>query len=225
MSAELGPRVVSLLASAFLRTLRFTIQIRHVSSERIDQMNREGRRYILAFWHGHLLFMVFSKWAPPMAAMISQSKDGEYIAQTIARFGAGTVRGSSSRGATSALRQIVRTGREGNNLGFTPDGPRGPRHVAQPGVIAAAQLTGFPIIPMVIVPRRKTLLKSWDRFEVPSPFTRVLMVYGESIAVPARLTESEQESVRADLEQRMNRLCEDVERDFEMIWAGSPLRG
>ena len=170
---------------------------------------------ILAFWHSHLLMTMYCRYPEPMAALISQSKDGELIARTIEWFGATAIRGSSSRGGSAAMREILRAARDGMNFAFTPDGPRGPARVASEGVVYAAQMTGLPIVPVAFAAKKKRLLRSWDRFIVPLPFTRAIFAYGEPMVV-ARGADVEQ--ARLQLEREMNSLADRTEVNFEELW-------
>ena len=118
-----------------------------------------------------------------ISVLVSQSKDGELIARTVARLGIDSSRGSSSRGGIAGMRSLLRKAAEGWDIAFTPDGPRGPLREVQPGVILAAASTGLPILPVAIAASRAKLLRSWDRFMVPLPFSTVHFVYGEPLAV------------------------------------------
>lgn len=144
------------IASLFIRALHATLRIRHVNAEGIDRLNREGKHYVLAFWHGDLLLMIKSKLEVPVTAMISQHRDGELIARTMERFGARASRGSTTRGGGAALKEMIRIGASGSNLAITPDGPKGPRHVAQVGVVLAAQATGLPVMPVAFAAKKKS---------------------------------------------------------------------
>jgi lysophospholipid acyltransferase (LPLAT)-like uncharacterized protein len=114
-----------------------------------------------------------------MSVMVSQSWDGELTSRTLDRLGIDTVRGSSSRGGAAALRDALRRAREGSDLTFTPDGPRGPLRVVQPGVVVAAAITGMPVVTTALAANRARTLRSWDRMLVPLPGSRVDIVYGE----------------------------------------------
>jgi lysophospholipid acyltransferase (LPLAT)-like uncharacterized protein len=144
--------VIPFLGALLIRTLHATLRVRHVRRETIDS----ARQYILAFWHAHILLMLHSAWRRPISVLVSQSRDGEYIAGIIARYGAETSRGSSTRGGGAALRDMIRLARRGKNLAFTPDGPKGPARVAKEGVVLAAQATGLPIIPVAFAAKKKS---------------------------------------------------------------------
>jgi lysophospholipid acyltransferase (LPLAT)-like uncharacterized protein len=181
-----SPRVLSFLAAGFIRGLRATLRLRHHGDERIREWERTGTHFILAFWHRHLLLMPYAYGGKKISVLVSQSKDGELIARTVARLGIDSSRGSSSRGGIAGMRSILRKAAEGWDIAFTPDGPRGPLREVQPGVILAAASTGLPILPVAIAASRAKLLRSWDRFLVPLPFSTVHLVYGEPLVVERR---------------------------------------
>lgn len=155
MKKDWGLLLYPPLARIIMRAIWMTLRVRHAFVERMESLNREGKTFILAVWHGHLFLMVQARFAKPITAMISQHRDGELIARTLRPFGVEASRGSSTRGGIGALRDIVRVSANGMNIAFTPDGPRGPRHVVQPGVVMAAQLTGKPIMPVVMIAKKK----------------------------------------------------------------------
>jgi len=144
-----------------------------------------GRRVncIYAFWHGTLLVPAYLCRHWRIRIMISLARDGEYITRIINRMGFETVRGSSSRGSFGALEALAREAQAGEAIAITPDGPRGPRHVFQPGAVYLSQLSGAPIVPAGVAIRRSWKMLSWDRFEIPKPFTRVHVVIGNPIRV------------------------------------------
>ena len=145
-------KLVAFIASLFIRALHATLRVRHVNVEHI----RDTPQYILAFWHAHLLLMLHSRYRKPSSVMISQSKDGEYIARVFDWYGVDSARGSTTRGGSGALRELIRDARAGKNIVFTPDGPKGPARIAQPGVISAAQATGLPIVPIAFAAKKKS---------------------------------------------------------------------
>ena len=218
MKREAGDALIPIAASAVIRGLHATVRIRHVRTAGIDALNAAGRKYVYAFWHAQLLLTVYARFARPATVMISRHRDGELIAATMRRFGIDAARGSTTRGGSEALRAMVRAAGEGHVLIFTPDGPRGPRFQVQPGAVHAAQLARIPIVPGAFVAKSKTRLSSWDRFEVPHPFTRALFVYGDPIEVPRDLSDEGFEEIRARLERTLVSLSEEGERDFERLW-------
>jgi lysophospholipid acyltransferase (LPLAT)-like uncharacterized protein len=138
--------------------------------------------------------------------MTSENFDGEWIAGIIERFGYGTARGSTSRGARKALLQMTRDMSAGKPAGFTLDGPRGPARVAQAGAVWLAKATGNPVLPFHLEASRHWTLRSWDRTQIPKPFATVAIAMGEPIEVPADADEAGIESARRLLEDRLRAL-------------------
>jgi lysophospholipid acyltransferase (LPLAT)-like uncharacterized protein len=193
--------VLSFLAASFIRCLRATVRIRFHGDERVREWERTGTHFILAFWHRHLLLMPYAYRGRRISVLVSQSKDGELIARTVARLGIDSSRGSSSRGGIAGMRSLLRKAAEGWDIAFTPDGPRGPLREVQPGVILAAAATGLAVQPVAIAASRAKLLRSWDRFLVPLPFSRVHIVYGEPLVVERR---GDLEQAAAELKRRLD---------------------
>ena len=180
---------LSLGAAWLIRGLRASVRLRHHGDAAVRAWEERGERFILAFWHRHLLLMPYAYRGRRISVLISRSRDGELIARTVARFGIDAARGSSGspeKGGAAGLRELLRKAGAGYDLAFTPDGPRGPVGVVQPGVILAAAATGFPVLPVAIAASRARRLRSWDRFLVPLPLATVHVVYGEAMSVPRR---------------------------------------
>jgi len=173
------------LASWVIRLLHASLRVRYLNLERPRGYWARQRPVILAFWHDQLLLMVKGYRGPEARILISPSKDGELIARTMQHFGQGAVRGSSSRGGSSALREMVRLKDEVFDLVVTPDGPKGPRHQVKPGVAQLAKLTGRAVIPMAFACSRGHRFASWDRFLLPYPFARGVYSFGEPLTFEA----------------------------------------
>lgn len=197
-----NPALVSFVAANFIRGLRATVRLRHHGDEGMRERERRGEPFILAFWHRHLLLMPYSYRGKRISVLVSQSSDGELIARTVARLGIDSSRGSSSRGGIAGMRTLLRKASDGWDIAFTPDGPRGPLREVQPGVILAAAATGLPIQPVALAATRAKLLRSWDRFVVPVPFSTVHFVYGEPLTVERR---GNLEDAAAELKRRLDR--------------------
>jgi lysophospholipid acyltransferase (LPLAT)-like uncharacterized protein len=163
---------------------------------------------IFALWHNRLglCMKVYQSFVRPhhphdhLAALISASKDGAFLAAILQAFGVQAVRGSSSRRGAQALLELTSWAERGHDLAVTPDGPRGPRHVVQDGVMALAQVTGLPIVPYSCRLGWKIQVKSWDRFQIPLPFSRCEMIFGEPIHVPREATDAERARLREQLQ-------------------------
>src|SRR5262249_15868643 len=124
-----------------------------------------------------------------MAALVSASKDGGIVARILEHYGVQPVRGSSSRRGAQALLELTTWAEQGCDIAITPDGPRGPRYQVQDGAMSLAQLTGLPIVAVAVHVKWKICLNSWDRFQIPLPFTRVDMEFSDPVRVPREATD------------------------------------
>jgi lysophospholipid acyltransferase (LPLAT)-like uncharacterized protein len=176
-------RVAPPLAALLIRGLRRTVRMRIHGRETIERFAAEGQRYVHVFWHAHILFGVYSYVGPQLVFMISRSTDGELISRTVERFGYVLARGSTSAGGAAALREMIRAVRGGSDIGFTPDGPRGPSRRVQPGCVVSARHLALPIVPVAMGAAPCWKLNSWDRFVIPKPGSDVLMAYGEPLVI------------------------------------------
>jgi len=169
------------------------------------------RPIIYVLWHGRMLFPAYFHRNQDIVAMVSEHGDGEIIAQTVLRLGYKTVRGSSTRGATKAFRQTLRTLKQGNHCVILPDGPTGPRHVFKVGAVALAQRSNALLLPLVFSAKKPIALNSWDQFTLWWPFTKIALAYGPPISVDRHLSADELETARKDIEVQMNRLLQETD--------------
>jgi lysophospholipid acyltransferase (LPLAT)-like uncharacterized protein len=192
------------LINALGHTLRWRVE----GLEHLDSILASGRQPVMAFWHGRILPATFYFRRRGIVVITSENFDGEWIARIIERFGYATARGSTSRGGKKAMLQLVRDMRAGRAAGFTLDGPRGPARVAQAGAVWLASATGNPVLPFHLEASSHWSLRSWDRTQIPKPFSTVALVVGEPIDVPKDATDEELETARAGLEVRLRLLEE-----------------
>ncbi len=169
-----------------------------------------GESCIFCFWHNRLLLMpyVYQRYRgrKNICAMASRSRDGEYISRVLKGFGFEVARGSSSRGGEAAIMEMKDRLTAGLDAAIVPDGPKGPCYQVQPGVIMLSQLTGVPIIPATYDIQRKKRLKSWDRFIMPAPFSRAVLIYGDPLYISPDANDAEREQAREKLQAVMNGL-------------------
>jgi lysophospholipid acyltransferase (LPLAT)-like uncharacterized protein len=144
-----------------------------------------------------------------LVALVSASKDGGFLAGILECFKVQPVRGSSSRRGPQALLELTTWAERGYDLAITPDGPRGPRFIVQEGIISLAQITGLPIIPVSCHLNWKIRSQSWDRFQIPLPFSRCEMIFEKPIRVPREALDAEREALRKQLEQTMREISKD----------------
>jgi lysophospholipid acyltransferase (LPLAT)-like uncharacterized protein len=204
------PRFYTLI----LALLSFTIRKKELYAERPKEVWDEGRYLIGAFWHQRLLMMPFIPFQGRAGMLISQHLDGEFIARAVKPFGIDSIRGSTTRGSLSALRGMVRYYQQRGNLAITPDGPQGPRHKVQMGVIELAKQTGAPLFPVAYGASRKKVFNSWDHFVLPLPFSKVVFLWGEPVFVPRDSGREQMEQKRLELEDRLLRITEEADRLF-----------
>jgi lysophospholipid acyltransferase (LPLAT)-like uncharacterized protein len=190
-----GYPIVSLLN----RTLRWRTE----GLDNLEGVIRSGRQPIMAFWHGRIFHATVRFQRRGIVVIISENFDGEWIAGLIKRFGYGTARGSTSRGARRALLQLKRELAEGKTVGFALDGPRGPARVAQPGAVWLAKATGNPVVPFHLEADRYWTLRSWDRTQIPKPFGTVSVVVGEPFEVASDASDADLEAACRTLEGRL----------------------
>ncbi len=196
--ALVGYPLISLLG----RSLRWRVEGLH----HFETVAASGRQPIMVFWHGRILPATYFFRGRGIVVITSQNFDGEWIARIIHRFGYGTARGSTSRGAAGALLELRRALGGGKPVGFTLDGPRGPAGRAQPGALWLASATGHPLLPFHLEAARHWTVRSWDRSQVPRPFSAMALVVGAPIEVPPNADETRLERVRLELEAELGRL-------------------
>jgi hypothetical protein len=201
----------------FMRALERTIRWTEVNPESTRSLWAAGKRVIVVFWHNRMLMAPFFYRGRGLKILISRHTDGELISRVMARFGFGSVRGSTRRGGTGAFRELVRSGDDGFDIVITPDGPRGPRYVVQKGVIELARQTGLPVVPVTYSTQRRVHCPSWDAFLIPGPFTKGVFIFGRPLWVDPEATAEERESLRGRLEEYLRLLTERADSFFQPV--------
>ncbi len=187
------------------RTIRFEIE----GWKHFESIAAAGRLPIYAFWHDRIFASTWYFRNRGIAVITSQSKDGEYIARFIQRLGYGAIRGSSTRGGVGALVEMIKTMRNGTAAAFTLDGPRGPRYEAKPGAVLLAKKTGNPIMPFVVECEEFWTIGSWDRLQIPRPFTRAKLTIAQPIYVAPDADENEIKARLSELQLSLDALVLD----------------
>ncbi len=208
LSQWLVLHVVPPVAHAYIRLLHRTMRIDSEGAEVLDAARRDPGHYILCFWHSRFVLMPYCYPGPRIVVLSSNHRDAEALVQILRRFGIEQARGSSSRGGSAGVRQILRKVRDGCDVGLTPDGPKGPRRRVQPGVIAVAKLTGLPVIPVTFSASPARRLGSWDRTLLPKLFSKGLFIYGRPVTLPKSATPDEEEAARLALEAELDRITD-----------------
>lgn len=201
---ELRLRAVGVAGAGLVRGLGRTLRFRLEGTEHLAVCRSERRPVILAFWHAWILPLAYLHRGEGIVVLTSEHGDGEYITRVIERMGFSTARGSSTRGGTRGLRELVRAAREGRDLGITPDGPRGPARRFKQGGLVAAKLTGARVVPMAVSAEGVHRLGSWDGFVIPRPFARIRVRYGAPHSIPRDAGEAELDRHASQLEHFLN---------------------
>lgn len=183
MRLKVPPAAVRTFGVPLVRALARSWRVRTVHEGHWRGVHAAGAPYVFVLWHEVLLPLVWQHRGQGIAMVVSEARDGQYLADLGLALGYRLVRGSSTRGATRALLGAVRVLREGGVAAFTPDGPRGPRREVKPGVVAAAQRAEAVIVPLHAEATAAWRLHSWDRMVIPRPFARVRIIYGEPFRV------------------------------------------
>ncbi len=204
------PRLVALLLRALDRTLRYEVVV-----EPGAEPATPPALQVWCFWHRCLIpSACYFHGKFKLAVLISGSFDGELIARTIERLGFLTARGSSTRSGGSGLWALAKAVGRGHGAVFTADGPRGPVYKVKPGAIKLAQLTGYSIGIFYAHPQKAWLLRSWDRFLIPKPFSRVAISWGRNVEVPQSEDPAVIEGKRLEVEAALERARLNAERHF-----------
>lgn len=198
------------LMSILGKTVRFDLSDKksdHLGWQTMEQFTTEKPLCIAVFWHDRILLTTYFWRFSNYAAMVSESFDGEYIARVSQRFGHGIARGSSSRGGSSALRKMIGLLRkEKFSLTLTIDGPRGPRYEVKPGALLLAKTTGVPIVPILIQPKSSWTMKSWDKLQIPKPFTTAKVFVADALFVSKNSSADELECSRKEVQRILDEL-------------------
>ena len=194
--------VLSLLAWLYIQLVGKTSRIN------IREVNRYTGPAVYALWHRQEVLFIYLHRNQHVCGLVSKSKDGEYMARILKRFGFTFVRGSTTTGGIMALRGLIKAARDGYSVAITPDGPKGPIFKVQPGIVYLAQKAHVPVIPVACALSKKKILRSWDKYQFPLPFGRIEAVYGQPLAI------AETDDVQAktlELENILNKLTEEAE--------------
>ena len=201
------------LTAQYVSMVYLTSRWQVVGSDGPEKFIREGKPFIVAFWHGRLL-MLPCTWDTkrPLHLLISQHHDGELISRTVNHLGLRSVRGSTNKRGAQALRRLVRKLRAGEWVGITPDGPHGPRMRASDGVVQLARLANVPIFPLVYSAKRAKALETWDRFLVPFPFTRGIFIWDKPILPPTNNDGASIEDIRMKIEESLIKISKEADQ-------------
>ena len=206
-------RIGAWVGALAIRVLGSSWRFREVDAHHLDEARRYAPYLIFAFWHGRMLPLSYGYRNRSIYVLASEHQDGELMGQTIRLLGFGHVRGSSTRGGARAIRELVSKLEEGFDLGITVDGPKGPKYTVKPGPLEISKLSGAPVVPVATSSRSHWIFSSWDAFELPKPFTSVLVRFGPPVVVPRDADSGVLEAKRCELERTLRELTDFNDRD------------
>lgn len=203
--------LVPYLVHAYVSFVGLTTRLKVRNGSVPRGLHEQGRRFIYAFWHQRQVFFTWTHRGAGASVLVSRSKDGDLIAETMRLSRIGAVRGSSSRGGVAALIELIGTLKSGLDIGITPDGPKGPAREVKDGVLFLARSLKAPIVPITnALSRRVEVAKAWDRFQLPLPFGRAVVVYGE----PIEVSESDDLAAKAaELKAALDRITAEADAE------------
>jgi|SRR5689334_3198612 lysophospholipid acyltransferase (LPLAT)-like uncharacterized protein len=209
--------LISGAAYAFARATGPTLRYEVLGWQHIDRVHSENRHCVYSFWH-QTIFLAMWWWRHRgVVAMTSGNFDGQILGSALARLGFGTTYGSSSRGGLRGLAVLARQLRAGHDVAFAADGPRGPRHIAKPGPVILARRSRCPIVAFhLFAEHAHTFEKAWDRFQLPRPFSRVVLVIGAPIELLDEIGRDAVERKQAELQSALERARETAESWFSL---------
>jgi lysophospholipid acyltransferase (LPLAT)-like uncharacterized protein len=204
---RLADIIFYLLVVIIGKTITFEVE----NIENYEKIIEADKIPIYTFWHNNIFLGTYYFKYRQIIVMSSQSFDGEYIARFIKRLGYGTIRGSSTRGGVGALIEMMKMMKRGFACGFAIDGPKGPKYIAKSGVCLLAKKTGNPIMPFVVTTQKHWEINSWDKLQIPKPFSRALVKIGKPIYVKPDANDNDIENKRLELQKKLDELVKNGE--------------
>ncbi|MFO7914241.1 MAG: lysophospholipid acyltransferase family protein [Candidatus Krumholzibacteriales bacterium] len=214
MKIRLNKNILSFVGAFFMRLIGITWRVEYRGLDNLRKARDASGNVILAFWHGRLLALSYTHRGKNIQVLASEHYDGDLMGRIIARLGFGHLKGSTSRGGHRAMRDLKSVLEEGLDAGLAADGPRGPRGRLQQGAVELARLTGRAVLPLTSSASRRKLFRSWDCFQVPLPFSRVVVEYGEPLIMKGDENKDEREQAKDVLQRRLNELTAALDRSI-----------
>ena len=199
--------LVCWIGSKYIKFVSNTTKWTFINKKYVDQLWHKNESFILCFWHGRLLMMPKS-WniKKKINVLISAHPDGQLLSKTVKHFEINTIIGSTSKGGSVALRNIIKSLKSGISIGMTPDGPRGPKMKINSAIIKLASLTGCKILPLSYSVKRKIFLNSWDRFLLALPFNKGCFIWGKPLKIKKYISQSDDLKLTKKLEKELIKL-------------------
>ncbi len=214
MRIRVNPAVASYIGWLAVRFLGMTWRIEWRNAGNLEKARALSKRGVLSFLHGRLLVVVYAHRKWEVSALASEHPDGDLIGRVVAWFGWEHLKGSSSRRGAAGFRELAAALRGGRDVGLAVDGPRGPRGRVQQGATELSRMTGAAVIPVSNAARPRRIFSSWDRFQIPGPFAKIVVAYGEPFVVPSDSDRGMREESRLRLERALGELTTELDRSL-----------
>ncbi len=214
MRIHVNPAVASFIGSLAIRFLGMTWRIEWRNTENLEKARALSKQGVVSFLHGRLLVIVYGHRKWKISVLASEHPDGDLIGRAAAWFGWEHLKGSSSRRGAAGFRELAAALRGGRDAGLAVDGSRGPRGCVQQGATELSRMTGEAVIPVSNSARPRRIFSSWDRFQIPGPFAKVVVAYGEPFVVPSDSDREMREVFRLRLERTLGELTTELDRSL-----------
>ena len=213
LRTKLAYSVICWIGAKYIKFVSFTNSWSFINKKYVENLWKKNEAFILCFWHGRLLMMPLS-WnkEKKINVLISTHSDGQLLSKTVKHFNIETITGSSSKGGSEAIRNIIKSLKSGISIGMTPDGPRGPRMKVNSAIIKIASLTGHKIVPLSYSVKKKFFLNSWDKFLVALPFGKGCFIWGKPIKIKKNISINEDLKLSKRLENNLLKLTKKADR-------------
>mgnify|MGYP000966299404 FL=1 len=207
LRTKLAYSIICWIGAKYIKFVSFTNSWTFINKKYVENLWKKNEAFILCFWHGRLLMMPLS-WnkEKKINVLISAHSDGQLLSKTVKYFNIETITGSSSKGGSEAIRNIIKSLKSEISIGMTPDGPRGPRMKVNSAIIKIASLTGHKIVPLSYSVKKKFFLNSWDKFLVALPFGKGCFIWGKPIKVKKNISTNEDLKLSKRLENNLLKL-------------------
>ena len=210
---KLAYNIICWIGAKYIKFVSFTTKWSFINKKYVENLWKKNESFILCFWHGRLLMMPLS-WnnKKKINVLISAHSDGQLLSKTVKYFDIETIIGSSSKGGSEAIRNIIKSLKSGISIGMTPDGPRGPRMKINSAIIKIASLTGNKIVPLSYSVKKKIFLNSWDKFLVALPFGKGCFIWGKPIKIKKNISNNEDLKLSNKLEKILIKLTKEADQ-------------
>ena len=210
---KLAYSIICWIGAKYIKFVSFTTKWFFINKKYVENLWKKNESFILCFWHGRLLMMPLS-WniKKKINVLISAHSDGQLLSKTVKYFDIKTIIGSSSKGGSEAIRNIIKSLKSGISIGMTPDGPRGPRMKINSAIIKIASLTGNKIVPLSYSVKKKIFLNSWDKFLVALPFGKGCFIWGKPIKIKKNISSNEDLKLSNKLEKILIKLTKEADQ-------------